>query len=421
MTYLDAEITAHEHIELRDLPMPALRQARVRVQAEGVCGSDIAYYRHGRIGEHPARVVIAVDSFKGTISAAEAARALADGWTTVRPTDDVVLCPMADGGEGTLEAFETAMPGATSMPVVVAGPADEPVTSRWLRLPPSPDAPHGTGVVELASTSGIELLAPGALRPLDAHTFGFGEAIAAALAHGVSRLVLAIGSSSSTDGGAGMLTALGASLRDSADAPVAHGGRGLADVASVDLSALPTIPPGGVTVLSDVTAPLLGPLGAATVFAPQKGATPDEVRRLEDGLARLAALVPADASAPGAGAAGGTGFGLLAWGAELSPGAARVAELIGLKNAIASASLVITGEGAFDGQSAQGKAPAHVAAIAATRGTPVALVAGRIAPEADISGYTRAVSLSDLAGGSEAAMRDAATWLREAGCRLALG
>lgn len=366
-----------------------------------------------------ARVVIAVDSFKGTIGAAEAARALADGWASAKPDDDLLLRPMADGGEGTLEAFAAAVPGAVSIPVVVRGPANEPVTARWLLLPPTAEAPHGTAVVELATTSGIELLAPNALRPLDAHTFGFGEAIADALAYGASRIVLAIGSSSSTDGGAGMLMALGATLRDAADTPIAQGGRGLTDLASVDLSGLSALPPGGVTVLSDVTAPLLGPRGAATMFGPQKGATVDDVRRLDDGLARLAALMPADASTAGAGAAGGTGFGLLAWGADLTPGAARVAELISLPEALDAVTLVITGEGMFDGQSAQGKAPAHVAAIAAAHGAPVALVAGRIAPDADTSGYAHVVSLSDLAGGSGPAMSNPAHWLREAGRRLA--
>ncbi len=172
-------------------------------------------------------------------------------------------------------------------------------------------------------------------------------------------------------------------------------------------------------MLSDVTAPLLGTRGAAAVFGPQKGATPHDVAALDHGLARLAALLPADAAAPGAGAAGGTGFALLAWGAELVPGAARVAELIGLADAVAGARLVITGEGSFDAQSAQGKVPAHVAAIAAAHDVPVALVAGRVAAEADTSSFTAAVSLSELAGGSAAAMEDPARWLRDAGRRLA--
>jgi len=367
------------------------------------------------------RIVIALDSFKGTIGAASAAHAIADGWAVARPQDELLLRPMADGGEGTLDAFEAAIPGAVSMPVTVTGPADDPVDARWLLLPPSAGAPRGTAVVELASTSGIELFDPSALRPLDAHTFGFGQAIADALSHGVSRLVLAIGSSSSTDGGAGMLMALGARLLDAAGRPIALGGRGLAELASVDLTTLPALPTGGVSVLSDVTAPLLGPSGAAAVFGPQKGASAEDVETLDHDLSRLAALVPADAGTPGTGAAGGTGFGLLAWGAELTAGAVTVADLVGLPRAVAGARLVITGEGSYDGQSAQGKVPTHVASVAAAHDVPVALVAGRIAPDAAVGGFAQALSLTEFAGSGAEAMADPARWLREAGIRLGRG
>ena len=201
-------------------------------------------------------------------------------------------------------------------------------------------------MVELASTSGIELLgSPPKLRPWDADTRGFGEAIAAALSHGVSRLLLGIGSSASTDGGAGMLTALGARFTDAAGRPIAPGARGLATVAHADLRDLAPLPPGGVTVLTDVTSPLLGPRGAAAVFGPQKGAAPGDIPLLDTALARLAELLGGDPDVPGSGAAGGTGFGLLAWGARLVPGAEAVAKLIDLPERIAAASLVITGEG----------------------------------------------------------------------------
>lgn len=372
-------------------------------------------------------VTIAPDSFKGTIGAAAAAEAVAAGWRRERPGDDIRLLPMADGGEGTLDAFAVAVPGARRMPVTVTGPEGTPVAASWILLPPSPDAPGGTGVVELANTSGIELLGtPARLRPYDAHTRGFGEAIAAALAHGVSRLVLGIGSSSSTDGGAGMLSALGARFVDAAGSPIADGARGLATASAADLSGLAPLPPYGVTVLSDVTNPLLGSRGAAAVFGPQKGATPDDVPVLDAGLARLAALLGADPAAPGAdpeapgaGAAGGTGFGLLAWGAHLVPGSAAVSELVGLDGAVAAASIVLTGEGSYDGQSAAGKVPAHVGALAAAAGVPVALVAGRIAPDADVSPFAATASLTDLAGSGEAAMADPARWLTEAGAQLA--
>lgn len=365
-------------------------------------------------------VVLAPDSFKGTIGAAAAAAALRDGWASADPSAEIVVKPMADGGEGTLDAFAAAVPGARRMPVSVTGPDGRRVEASWLLLPAAADAPDGTGVVELASTSGIELLAAGsALRPLDAGTRGFGEAVAAALAHGVSRLVLGIGSSASTDGGTGLLTALGARFTDAAGRPIPSGGRGLDRVAAADLDGLPPLPPGGVRVLTDVTSPLLGAEGAAAVFGPQKGASPHEIEVLERGLRRLAELIPVDPGAPGAGAAGGTGFGLLAWGAQLVPGADAVAELIGLREAMAHATVVVTGEGSFDGQSAAGKAPEAVRALAASEGVAVALVAGRIAPDAATAGFAGAVSLTELAGSSEAAMQDPGRWLFAAGAELA--
>lgn len=368
----------------------------------------------------PGTVVIAPDSFKGTIAAAAAAEAIAAGWRRERPSDGVRLMPMADGGEGTVDAFATAVPGARRMPVTVTGPDGTRVEASWVLLPPTPDAPDGTGVVELASTSGIERLGtPPRLRPFEAHTRGFGEAIAAALAHGVSRLVLGIGSSSSTDGGAGMLRALGARFTDASGSPIADGARGLATAAAVDLSRLAPLPSHGVTVLSDVTNPLLGARGAAAVFGPQKGATPDDIAALDAGLARIAALLNADPDAAGAGAAGGTGFGLLAWGARLVPGSAAVAELVGLDEVVASAHVVVTGEGSYDGQSAAGKVPAHVGAVAAAAGVPVALVAGRIGTDAGTSGFAATVSLTELAGSADAAMADPARWLTEAGAALA--
>lgn len=361
----------------------------------------------------PRRIVFAPDSFKGSIRARAAADALAAGWAEVRPGDDLVVVPMADGGEGTLDAFEAAVPGARRHPVEVPGPAGEPVAASWLELP---SAGGATGVVELASTSGIELLDPGALRPLDASTHGFGRAVRAALDGGVTRLVLAIGGSASSDGGAGLLAELGARLLDATGHPVAPGARGLEEVARVDLDGLPPTPPGGVSVLADVDSPLLGPHGAARTFAPQKGADPADVVRIEAALTRWAGLVGADPDAPGAGAAGGTGFALLAWGARLVPGAATVADLIGLRDALHRADLVVTGEGMFDGQSARGKAPQLVLDAAREVGVPAAVVAGvlRVTPPG-----ARGLALAELAGGAEASRRDPDRWLRDAGRRLA--
>ncbi|GAA1778626.1 glycerate kinase [Agromyces lapidis] len=362
------------------------------------------------------RIVIAPDSFKGTASATEAAAAIARGWGAVRPTDELVLRPMADGGEGTLDAFGAAMPGAIRVPVTVAGPLAEPVATHWLLLPGEP----ATGVVELAATSGITLLDP--LAPLDAHTRGFGEAIAAALDHGVERLLLALGGSASTDGGAGALAELGAALLDGAGRPVAAGGRALGRLAEVRLDGLRCLPAAGAGLLVDVTNPLLGPAGAAAVFGPQKGASPADVAVLEAGLARLAELLPGtDPETPGAGAAGGTGFGLLAWGASTVPGARTVAETIGLPAALRGAALVITGEGRFDGQSAAGKVPSEIVRLAESAGVPAALVAGLVVAEPRAAGFGASASLTELAGSGAAAVAEPLRWLERAGAELAAG
>lgn len=359
----------------------------------------------------PARVLIAPDSFKGTASAVQVAEAIGRGWRTQRPQDLLTLIPMADGGEGTLDTFAAAVPGAAVRPVTVTGPDNRPVASHWLLLP------DGTGVVELAATSGITLL--DRLRPLTAHSRGFGQAIAAALRHGVQRLVLGIGGSASTDGGAGMLAELGARFLDADGVPVPDGGAGLGRLESVDLSGLPPLPVGGVTVLTDVTSPLLGPGGAAAVYGPQKGADLEGIAVLEAGLGRLATVSGPDtsptAAVSGAGAAGGVGFALALWGAMLVPGAAAVSELLGLPELVGDSDLVITGEGRFDHQSGLGKVPGHLLELAGR--LPVALVAG------DITGSTErfvdALALRELAGSVAAAMDEPLPHLESAGRQLA--
>ena len=379
--------------------------------------------------------MIAPDSFKGTATATQAALAIAAGWVSVRPADDIRLLPMADGGEGTLEAFECAVAGAKRMPVEVQGPGNISIAAYWLLLP------DGTGVVELANTSGITLLE--GLDPLNAHTFGFGQAIADALGHGVERLLLAIGGSASTDGGAGMLAALGASMLDATNRPIRLGNRGLGALARLNLGGVAPLPPGGAIILSDVTNPLLGEFGAAAVFGPQKGASAAQVGGLESNLrrwermvrvSRVGSAVRADPAAPGSGAAGGTGFGLQVWGATLAPrrGAAVVGEALGLPAAVEAASVVITGEGRYDSQSASGKVPSYVAGLAAERGLPAMLVAGDIdaamrgaaqgdgtEPFGSVPGFVAVESLTALAGGSAAAMADPLTYLRMAGAALA--
>lgn len=353
-------------------------------------------------------MVIAPDSFKGTISATRAAGAVAAGWRSIRAQDEVVEVPMADGGEGTLDVIAAAAPAAVRLPVRVPGPDGREVEAPVLLLE------DGSAVVELASTSGITLL--GELIPLTAHTRGFGAAIRAAIRAGATRLLLTIGGSASTDGGAGMLRELGARFLDDRGRAVGDGGAGLLDLAAVDLSGLEPLPARGALVLSDVGNPLLGPRGAAAVYGPQKGATPADVPVLDEALGRLAAQLPIDPGTPGAGAAGGTGFGLLAWGAELAPGALAVARHVRLPEALTGADLVITGEGRFDGQSLEGKVPDAVRSLATGAGVRAALIAGAI--DAPTTGYAAAVSLTELVG-RDRALTEPVAALTAAGAALA--
>ncbi|OHV44369.1 glycerate kinase [Pseudofrankia sp. BMG5.36] len=368
------------------------------------------------------KVVIAPDSFKGSLAADRVAAALADGWLSARPGDEVVRLPIADGGEGTLDVFAAAVPGARRRPLKVTGPDGAPdsrlVDAEWLSLP------GGTAVVELARGSGLPLL--GARRdPLGAHTVGLGQLLAAALDDPATRqIIVTLGGSASTDGGTGALAALGARFLDDASAPLPPGGGALSRLAAVDARGLRLAPPGGVLCLTDVDAPLCGPHGAAAVFGPQKGATPDGIRLLDGGLRRLATLLGGEPDAPGAGAAGGTGYGLAAaWGARLVPGAATVAEHAGLPAALADADLVITGEGRFDATSMSGKVVGGVLRLAAARvgeagPVPVLLVAGQLgAPPPP--GIDAALAIATLARGVAAATAEPERWLAAAAAQLA--
>jgi glycerate kinase len=361
-----------------------------------------------RPATEPLRIVIAPDSFKGTIDAGAAAERLAEGWRAVRPHDAVALRPMADGGEGTVEVI-AASTGTELRTVIVRGPDGAPAAARWALLA------DRRGLVELASTSGLTLLSGPA--PWTAGTEGFGQAIRAALNAGSEQLLLALGGSASTDGGSGMLAALGCRLLDARGTPIARGARGLLTLASVDMSGLRPLPLGGAVILSDVTSPAIGPMGSAAVFGPQKGLVPHDVAVIDDALGRLAELLGVDPATPGAGAAGATALALLAWGATLSSGADVVAEKIGLDGALANADLVVTGEGRFDGQTASGKVATVVADHAACWGVPVVLVAGGI--DAPTPAFADAVALADLAGSVDAAKADPQAWLVRAGENLA--
>ncbi|MER5641109.1 glycerate kinase [Kitasatospora sp. NPDC002227] len=352
------------------------------------------------------RVVLAPDSFKGTVTAADAARALADGWRSVRPADHLALRPMADGGEGTLAAVLAAHPGAAPTRVGgCTGPDGRPVDGEYALLP------DGTAVVELATASGLPLLSGPA--PLTATTRGTGELVAAALDAGARRLLIALGGSASTDGGAGLLAALGLQLLDADGVPLPDGGGALHRAHRLDRGRFRAAPPGGVRLLTDVANPLLGPAGAAAVYGPQKGASPADVELLEAGLRRLSELLGGEPEQPGAGAAGGTAYGLTAaWGATVTPGAVAVADLLGLDAALAGADLVVTGEGRFDATSLLGKVVGEVLSRACRAGVTARIVAGESSEEG-------VLTLTRLAGGPDRARTQAVRWLRRAGAALA--
>ena len=357
------------------------------------------------------KVVIAPDSFKGSLGALEVARAIAVGWESVRLGDSLTLIPQADGGEGTLDAVEASVPGAERRTAgLVTGPDGRSTPGAWLTLP------DGTAVVELAQMCGITLMER--LDPLGASTVGLGEVIRSALASGASRLVIGLGGSASTDGASGALAALG--LR--ADASLTAGGGALGAIGILDRSQLISPPPGGVTLLTDVSAPLLGPTGAAAVFGPQKGASSAEVALLDSALAHFASLLGADPGRPGTGAAGGAAYGFAAaWGARIEAGADYLCALTGVPLAIAGADLLITGEGRFDATSGTGKLVGTLIGLAGEHKIRVAVIAGQLAvPPLDSDGRPLwASGLADLAGSAEDAMADPCRWLRAAGAAAA--
>lgn len=356
----------------------------------------------------PLRVVIAPDSFKGSLDASDAAQSMAEGWRSVRPADTLVLLPQADGGEGTLAAVAAASPGAVLRHTTdVTGPDGRPTEGRWLALP------DGTAVIELAQMSGLSHMA--VPDPLGATTRGLGEVINAALDAGATALAIGMGGSASTDGGAGALAALGLRLLGDDDRPVADGGGGLARLAHIDRSTLRAAPAGGVVLLCDVTVPLLGPQGAAAVFGPQKGASATDMDILDSALARYAELLGHGAAAPGSGAAGGAGYGFLAaWGARIEAGSRAIATLTGLAAEGESADVVVTGEGRFDATSMTGKVVGNALGMFGPR---TVIVAGQLATNPPPG--VVAVSLAELAGSLDTAIAEPARWLRAAGAEVA--
>ncbi|WP_238402945.1 glycerate kinase [Paenibacillus mesophilus] len=366
------------------------------------------------------RVVVAPDSFKGSLSSVEAAEAIRSGVMKAVSGAEVTIVPMADGGEGTVDAVLAAA-GGERLVVTVAGPLGEPVKAAYGVL-------HDgrTAVIEMAAASGLPLLAADARDPMAATTYGTGQLIRDALGRGATRILIGLGGSATNDGGMGMAQALGVRFLDENGREIAgHGcGRLLASVASIDAAGIdPRLAGAEVTVLSDVTNPLCGPEGASAVYGPQKGATPEMVDKLDSGLAHYAERIAAHngrlvRDVPGAGAAGGLGAGLLAFcNAELKPGIRVIMELAGFERAAEGASLVITGEGRTDGQTAFGKVPAGIADAAGRAGVPVVCLSGGLGEGSEAlyeHGIAALFSIANRPMTLDEAMRGADTLLAEA-------
>jgi glycerate 2-kinase len=343
-------------------------------------------------------VLVAPDKFKGSLSAAQVAASVAAGLARAGFAGEAVKFPVADGGDGTVDAAVAA--GYRRVDVEVRGPVGRPVTASFGLL-------DGTAVIEAAQACGLTLLPAGSPAPLTATTYGVGELILAAVRIGASRVVLGIGGVATTDGGAGLVQALGARLTDETGRELAPGGAALAGLGKLDLSRLRDLSDIEFLVASDVDNPLLGPHGAAAVYGPQKGASPSDVRLLETGLARWADVAEeaygrTARESAGAGAAGGLGFAaLLFLGARPRPGISLLLEMLSFDERLDGARLVITGEGALDAQTLRGKAPLGVASAAAAHSpaVPVVAVAGVCtlsAAQLRAAGIAAAYALADI-------------------------
>ncbi|SEL22301.1 glycerate kinase [Nonomuraea pusilla] len=383
------------------------------------------------------QVLVAPDKFKGSLTAAEVAARVAAGLGV-----PAVELPVADGGDGTVDAAVAC--GFTRVTVEVTGPTGQPVTASYAWRPAgAPSAEGGgvpTAVIEVAESSGLRRL-PGAPEPLTATSHGAGELIADAVRRGARRVVLGLGGSATTDGGAGMVQALGARLLDAEGHDLPPGGAALKALDRIDVTGFLDVSGVEFVVASDVDNPLLGPFGAAAVYGPQKGATPDDVKVLESALSRFAAVatrthglvgavehddIPRPmgvAGAPGAGAAGGIGFAALAFlRADLRPGIAYLLDLLGFGELVRDARLVVTGEGSLDEQSLRGKAPVGIAQAAAKAGVPVVAVCGRRTltdEELKAVGIEAAYALTDLEPDPARCMAEAGELLERLAARVA--
>ena len=362
------------------------------------------------------RVVVAPNPFKGSLGAPAVARSMAAGVRDVLPEAEIRELPVADGGEGTVEALVAAL-GGEFREVEVEGPLGEPVLAVY-------GAAEGgrLAVVELAASSGLPLVPERDLDPRSASTYGFGQVLEAARRGGARRIVAGIGGSATNDAGAGMAQALGYRLLDAGGRDLPRGGAALARLDRIDVSGVdPAWQSVVVEVAVDVTNPLTGPEGATAVFGPQKGATGPVMAELEGALLHFATFLPEGlAGTPGAGAAGGAGAGLLHFlGAHLRRGAPLVVEAAGLPGTLTGAALVLTGEGRVDGQTVLGKGPIEVARRAAAAGIPVALLAGRVGPGWEVVLEEGVTLVEEVSAGIpiEQAMREAPARVRAAAAR----
>lgn len=329
------------------------------------------------------KIVIAIDSFKGSLSSLEAGNAAAEGVRRVFASAEIKVSPLADGGEGTVEALVNGMGGAKHT-VTVTGPLGKPVSCVYGILEKA-----NTAVIEMSGAAGITLLAENEKNPLHTTTYGVGEVIRDAIAKGCRRFIVGIGGSATNDGGIGMLQALGYGFLDAKGRQAAFGAKGLADLDAIDnAKVIPALAGCSFRIACDVRNPLCGEQGCSAVYGPQKGATPSMIARMDGWLERYAALAKekfpnADPCKAGTGAAGGLGFAFLTFtNAVLEPGVKIVLEETGLETAIARADIVITGEGRLDRQTIMGKAPAGVARLAKKYGKPVVAFAGSVSKEA---------------------------------------
>ena len=361
------------------------------------------------------KIVVAPNALKGSLGAVAAAQAMSAGVRLAAPAAEVVQVPVADGGDGLLEVLGAGTE-LERIPCRVTGPLGSPVDSALLYA-----ADRRLAIIEMATAAGLALLPSSGLDPMQATTFGVGELLQLALDHGAQHLILGIGGSATSDGGTGLARALGARFLDADGGELPGNAASLQHINRIDLERLdPRLAQVRIDVICDVDNPLLGAAGAARVFAPQKGASPEQVEAIEAGLENLANLVEQQLGQDvrnlrGGGAAGGLGAGLVAFlQAELRPGAALVLELTGFEASLDGASLVLTAEGRLDGQTAPGKAPAAVAGLANRHGSPCIALAGSLGPDLQAlqaAGMTACFSLCPGPLDLDTAMQQAAPLL----------